>query len=567
MPRDKDVRIAFAQALRQKGEVAESAIVLTEALAMPPASVEAARALSTLLQRYTIDEPDDLKPAGLRAALGCATIDHQPIVRTSLQLASRAGGLSAALAIAASEGGDAAARRMLDDRKAVVFRDELLRDALSSGANTDPNIERLLAALRRRILLDVSEADLLARKDLFGFCLALVAQLHINEHVWPVASDEADAIARFQPDLDALCRGEAAAAGSLIKVLLYRDVMTLPLANWPSDAIARIRPKGLAHVIGPMIAARQEERALADGIESYGSISDATSQRVAGQYEKSPYPRWTSLTTGAPAVRLGEVDRVFGALTADRLREAPFDVLVAGCGTGHHVAQIAVAYGANARILGVDLSRASLAYGTRMVRQYGLDHVTFAQADLVDASVIGRQFDIIECIGVLHHMADPLAGWRSVLGLLKPGGLMYVGLYSAVARQALAALRNETDYPEPGCSDDAARTYRASLMARAEASGNNDLVRSQDFYALSDFRDLILHESEQQMTLEDIEAFLDKESLAFAGFSLDATTLERFGRAFPDDPLPGRLANWAAFERDNPQTFEAMYCFWCRKND
>jgi hypothetical protein len=104
-------------------------------------------------------------------------------------------------------------------------------------------------------------------------------------------------------------------------------------------------------------------------------------------------------------------------------------------------------------------------------------------------------------------------------------------------------------------------------MARAEASGNNDLVRSQDFYALSDFRDLILHESEQQMTLEDIEAFLDKESLAFAGFSLDATTLERFGRAFPDDPLPGRLANWAAFERDNPQTFEAMYCFWCRKND
>jgi SAM-dependent methyltransferase len=567
LPRDKDVRIALAHALRLKGDIAVAAVALTEALAIPPASVDAARALSSLLQRYNIDEPDDLKPAGLRAALGCATIDHQPIARTCLHFVCRAGVLAEPMAQSVADGWDAAAMTILDDRKAAAFRDELLRDALSAGFNTDARIEHLLAALRRRVMLDVPDADLLGRRDLFAFCLALVAQLHTNEHVWSVQPDEAAAVDRIAVDLEALGRGDAGAAGSLVKVLLYENVMSLPLAEWPEAAVARIRPKALAQVVGPLIAARQQERALANAIESFGGIEDVTSQRVAGQYEKSPYPRWTSINTGAPTVRLGEIERVFGGEIANRLRQAPFEVLVAGCGTGQHAAQIAVAYGANARILGVDLSRASLAYAQRMVRQYGLDQVTFAQADLVDASVIGRQFDIIECIGVLHHMADPLAGWRSVLGLLKPGGLMYVGLYSAVARRALAALRDDPQYPGPGCSDDAARAYRASLMARSGDVGNDELVLSQNFYTLSDFRDLVLHESEQHMTLEEIATFLDQEALAFTGFALDADTLSRYGRAFPDDPLPGRLENWAAFERDNPRTFEGMYCFWCRKND
>ncbi len=35
---------------------------------------------------------------------------------------------------------------------------------------------------------------------------------------------------------------------------------------------------------------------------------------------------------------------------------------------------------------------------------------------------LGRQFDLIECVGVLHHLGDPLAGWRVLVSLLKPGG-------------------------------------------------------------------------------------------------------------------------------------------------
>ncbi len=38
-------------------------------------------------------------------------------------------------------------------------------------------------------------------------------------------------------------------------------------------------------------------------------------------------------------------------------------------------------------------------------------------------------------------MADWRAGWRALLGVVKPGGLMYVGLYSATSRAGLVALR------------------------------------------------------------------------------------------------------------------------------
>ena len=52
------------------------------------------------------------------------------------------------------------------------------------------------------------------------------------------------------------------------------------------------------------------------------------------------------------------------------------------------------------------------------------------QADILHLHQIGKKFDIIESAGVLHHMNEPMAGWRVLTDLLKSGGLMKVGLYS-----------------------------------------------------------------------------------------------------------------------------------------
>jgi SAM-dependent methyltransferase len=209
-----------------------------------------------------------------------------------------------------------------------------------------------------------------------------------------------------------------------------------------------------------------------------------------------------------------------------------------------------------------------------MAEALDVRNVDFLQADILqlESGEFGRDrpetFDIIECTGVLHHMAEPLRGWRILADRLRPGGLMQIGLYSAVSRRNLRRLREEDPaHPGPGCGADAARAYRHKLMARDEGETGAELVASHDFYTLSDFRDLALHESEYQFELPEIERFLAENHLEFAGFVLPPAQREAFAQRYPDDPLPGSLANWRAFEQENPHLFDAMYNFWCRKAD
>ncbi len=243
--------------------------------------------------------------------------------------------------------------------------------------------------------------------------------------------------------------------------------------------------------------------------------------------------------------------------------DRPCDVLIAGAGTGQQALQSGFAYGPEARLLAVDLSAPSLAYGKRGADRYGVRNIEFLVADILDLDRLDRTFDIIECIGVLHHMADPWAGWRKLLDRLKPGGLMYIGLYSATSRANIASLRAAPDHPGAGCDDNAARAYRADLLLRRQGRLGAELRVSRNFYALSEFRDLVLHENEHHVSLPDIAGFLDREGLAFRGFTNEQVILDDFAAQHPHDPWPGKLEDWEHYERRNPRTFDAMYCFWC----
>ena len=92
-------------------------------------------------------------------------------------------------------------------------------------------------------------------------------------------------------------------------------------------------------------------------------------------------------------------------------------------------------------MLAIDLSLSSLAYAQRKTRELGLPNIEYAQADVLALGSIGRSFDVIDASGVLHHLSDPAAGWRALLSLLRPGGLMRVGLYSELGRADIVAAR------------------------------------------------------------------------------------------------------------------------------
>ena len=77
-----------------------------------------------------------------------------------------------------------------------------------------------------------------------------------------------------------------------------------------------------------------------------------------------------------------------------------------------------------------------------IVRAVGRRAGLAAVAGVGDSVVrLERRFDVIECVGVLHHMEDPVAGWRVLRRLLEPGGYMKIGLYSERARRHIVAAR------------------------------------------------------------------------------------------------------------------------------
>jgi SAM-dependent methyltransferase len=353
----------------------------------------------------------------------------------------------------------------------------------------------------------------------------------------------------------------------LLLVSLYQPLSRTLGRDVDERSAASIRPQSLGEVIARRVAEESDERRRAARIPQLGTIADETSHKVARQYEANPYPRWTGL---GMLVREGDYRRRLGEFFApDALgfMNGSFDVLIAGCGTGRQAIQAALGYGPQARVLALDLSSASLAYASRMADKLGVRNIDFVRADIqhVDSCQdFPSRFHVIECAGVLHHMADPFQGWRTLLKCLRRGGLMVVGLYSASGRANLTALRNDPLYPGAGCDEAQLRSFRQALMARPDGEAGSELKRSADFYSASGFRDLTLHVSEQCLSLPQIELFLDQNGLVFRGFhpsDIFAALRERF----PAEVWPGALSRWAELEAANPFMFSRMYQFWCQK--
>ena len=100
-------------------------------------------------------------------------------------------------------------------------------------------------------------------------------------------------------------------------------------------------------------------------------------------------------------------------------------VLEGGCGKGRHTL-LAAHWGAR-DVVSVDLSDAveSAFAATR-----GSANMHIVQADLCNLP-LARAFDYAFTIGVLHHMPEPVAGFKSLASKIKPGGHFSVWVYGA----------------------------------------------------------------------------------------------------------------------------------------
>jgi 2-polyprenyl-3-methyl-5-hydroxy-6-metoxy-1,4-benzoquinol methylase len=447
---------------------------------------------------------------------------------------------------------------------------ELLGDAGLAALRDDPLLLCTLQSVPVRefgleLVLTAARAALLAASDapsdgLLTFACALARQCFINEYVFITTPDEDAHVARLKLTLaNALAGGEAMPPLQLAALATYMPLAALPGAD---ALLERAFPAALDAVVTQQIREPKQEFALRPTIPRLTGIDDAVSLRVQRQYEENPYPRWVQAAGLIEPVALDQhLRNKFPTAAFTPLGKSDaLDILVAGCGTGWQSTAVAQNY-LGARVLGIDLSLSSLSYAKRMTPPSLAARIDYAQADILKLDGIGRSFDMIDVTGVLHHMADPFAGWRVLLTLLRRGGIMHLGFYSEFGRRDLVAAR--AFIAERGYTPADIRRCRQDLLA----SEHRSVARFADFFTTSECRDLLFHVQESRLTIPAIKQFIDGHGLKFIGFDFDEASAQNFRAMFSANGWSlADLDKWHEVETQYPNTFSTMYQLWVQKN-
>ncbi len=457
-------------------------------------------------------------------------------------------------------------RIMIDDlsgRLTAIADDDLLRVLLETVPICDVGLERLLTGIRHIFLAAAQEGPTTPDEDgLLRFFCALARQCFINEYVFDLNSEELEGVRRLREKLSrAIASGAAVPVLWLIAVGSYLPLHSLPGVEALLD---RSWSPAVAALLAQQVREPMDERRARDFIPHLTAIADDVSRKVKQQYEENPYPRWVK---AAPAGEPKTLEQYFGGWFEPGRgagRHDRTDILVAGCGTGQSLVETAQQF-KGAQVLAVDLSRASLCYAKRQALALGLTNIAFAEADILGLGEIGRTFDLIDASGVLHHMADPWAGWRSLLSLLRSGGFMRVGLYSKLARSDINAARGFVAERGYAPTAEGIRQSRQDILALADGEPAKNVAKCLDFFTTSECRDLLFHVQEHQMTLSEIAGFVGDNDIEFLGFIIDPAVIGQFQARFPRSNAAADLALWHVFEADHPDIFGGMYQFWVRK--
>lgn len=508
-------------ALLRTGQAEDALCSLRHAIQLEPDIDTHWIALAAGIEQMRIDAVDETFCYELLSLLNHPAVDPQTIVPAILPML---------LAI-------------LNDER-LFPADPLLLRALTLSPFRELKIEAVLTA-RRRALLD-------APPNALPFACALAQHCFLNEYIFAVTPEEENTVADLanNPTLSAIKLATLACYQPLHRIEAPEMLLKL---NWPAP---------LGPVLQQQIVEPMEECRLRADVATLTPIENSVSEAVRDQYEANPYPRWSRFSTQHTPAPIGNV------LCAAPLRfdldnyrspDAP-EVLIAGCGTGQQPLLAASRY-KNARFLAVDLSLSSLTYAMRKTRASGVENIEYAQADILALDGLDRRFDLIECVGVLHHLEDPLKGWRILTERLHQGGVMKIGLYSEIARQDVIAGRlliaKNGLAPTP-------KGIRHARKLVAEDPNMESLRTRPSYYSASEWRDLVFHVQEHRFSLPQISNTLKSLGLQFLGFEMrDQQAINAFRAEYGD--VHTDLAAWHNFEIANPDTFRGMYQFWVRK--
>jgi tetratricopeptide (TPR) repeat protein/SAM-dependent methyltransferase len=564
-PRSVEVQNNLGLMLQYQGEREAALAAFRTAIRLDPKRTGSWINFAEALRFARIDNADPDLEQDIIDCFGQDRVNRQRLAVSAIGLLRLNNEFAAVLNQASGTGNDVS--EILTSQVLGALNHRLLIAMLWHAVIPDFDFERLLTRTRRAILDAVLSGDLVLDSEEFVF--ALSANCFTNEYVYAVSDEEIDGVASLIGHLPEGGHELTPDKRILWAVVgCYRPLHTILGAERLEEFSKSVPGDGFGDLVRRQMVEPREEAALKQTIGTLSPVVDSVSQIVRQQYEENPYPRWRTVNAGRARPLLSVVRQLFPHATGlPETGSEQADILIAGCGTGQTAVQASYRF-TEPNILAVDLSRTSLAFAMRQAREFDIGSIEFVHGDILDLETSERSFDFIEAAGVLHHMADPLVGWRILRGLLRPGGFMKVALYSEFARRHVAAARAFVKSGDYSATPDGIRQCRQDIFALPRDSEVREVAGSLDFHAMSPCRDLIFHVQERSYTLPEIAEMLEPLKLRFIGFELrDRTVQTTYRERFPNDTTLSDLSNWHDLESAYPDTFAGMYQFWLRAGD
>jgi SAM-dependent methyltransferase len=198
----------------------------------------------------------------------------------------------------------------------------------------------------------------------------------------------------------------------------------------------------------------------------------------------------------------------------DREYPSGLDILVAGCGANQ------AAYFAftnpSAKVVGIDVSQPSLDHQQYLKDKHGLQNLELHLLPIEELSALGLDFDLIVCIGVLHHMADPVKGMQALAGCLRRDGAVSVMLYAKYGRIGVDALASAFHELGLGQDDASVQAVRETIpRLPPDHPVWTYLKYSSDLDANTSVVDTFLHGRQRSYTVAECIDLLTSAGLVF----------------------------------------------------
>ncbi|MBN3894920.1 MAG: class I SAM-dependent methyltransferase [Nostoc sp. NOS(2021)] len=255
------------------------------------------------------------------------------------------------------------------------------------------------------------------------------------------------------------------------------------------------------------------------------SDSQTVSAAVAKLYNTYPFPPEALLDEPPPGYNWRwNWLAAHNFCTGQKPQRQDIRILDAGCGTGVGTEYL-VHLNPQASVVGIDLSTGALAVAKERCQRSGANHVEFHHLSLFDVEQLPGEFDLINCVGVLHHTPDPIRGIQALAKKLAPGGLMHIFVYGELGRWEIQLMQKAIALIQGDKKGDYRDGVQVGRQIFASLPENNRIVKyDKQRWSLENhkdeyFADMYVHPQEIDYNIETLFELIDASGLEFIGFS------------------------------------------------